>query len=80
MKKIASACLCVTLHFIPDKRLPIKEAVKKVEEEVLEYKKSMDENQIIYDQQYFDDGSIVLYVRKKVKDTPIGNYFNKKLI
>ena len=80
MKKTVSACLCITLHFVPDRRLPRKEANQRVEEEVREYKNSLDENQMVYEQQYFDDGSIVLYVRKKVKDIPIGNYFTKSVL
>lgn len=79
MKKVVSACLCVTLHFIPDRSLPLKEALNKIRLEVEEYIDSLDENQIIYDRKYNDDGSVLLYVRKKVKDIPTGPYFRKEL-
>ena len=80
MKKVVSACLCVTLHFVPDRHLLIKDAVNKIRLEVEEYRNSLDENQMIYDIKYNDDGSVLVYVRKKVKDIPIGPYFKKEII
>ena len=68
------------MHFYPDKRLPIKEAISQVNKEVLEYRNSLDENQMIYDEAYNDDGSVILYVRKKVKDIPVGSYFTRELL
>ena len=80
MKKLVSACLCMTLHFVLDRRLPIKDAKAKVREEVEEFRKSLDDTQIIYDEVYNDDGSVILYIRKKVKDIPPGAYFKKNII
>ena len=80
MKRTIGACLCITLQFVPDRTLPRREREAKVLQEVEEYKNSLDSNQMIYEQQYFDDGSVILYVRKRVKDLPVGNYFTKKII
>lgn len=76
MKTLSSCCLCVTLHFIPDRHLTRNEACERVKQEVLEYRRGLGDNAIIVEEVDMEDGSIFLHVRKKVKDYPVGNYFN----
>ena len=76
MKTLSSCCLCVTLHFIHYRDLTRKEAVERVKQEVLEYRRGLGDNAIIMEEVQMEDGSIFLHVRKKVKDYPVGNYFN----
>ena len=47
LKTLSSACLCITLHFIPDYRLKREEAVNRVKDEVLTYRKNLGDNAII---------------------------------
>ena len=75
LKTLSSACLCITLHFIPDYRLKREEAVNRVKDEVLTYRKNLGDNAIITKEVMMEDGSIILCVRKKVKEYPIGSYF-----
>ena len=76
MKTLSSCCLCVTLHFISDRHLTRNEACERVKQEGLEYRRGLGDNAIIVEEVQMEDGSIFLHVRKKVKDYPIGNYFN----
>ena len=51
-------------------------ATTPVKQEVLEYRRGLGDNAIIVEEVQMEDGSIFLHVRKKVKDYPVGNYFN----
>lgn len=78
MKRIASACLYQTLHFILDLNLPHEEALRRVEEEVEEYKKNASDRYQVIEEEKKEDGTFILKVKKRVSGYPIGDYFKNK--
>lgn len=76
MKRISSACLYQTLHFILDPGLENTEARSKVCSEVESYKAAAGSNIQILKEQNLQDGSVLLEVRKRVSGYPVGSYFD----
>ncbi len=76
MKRIQSACLMQTLHFILDPNVPSEEAIKKVILEVANYKNSAKDSVRISSEKTLEDGSVILSIKKKVSGYDIGNYFD----
>lgn len=76
MKRISSACLYQTLHFILDPSLENTEAKTRVCNEVEGYKAAAGSSIQILKEQELQDGSVLLEVRKKVSGYPVGNYFD----
>ena len=66
MKRVKSACICQTLHFMLKDGLDHLYAVKQVKEEVETYKKNMERNHTKYkivEQTEQPDGSIIVYFK-----------------
>lgn len=77
MKRVVSACLYQTLHFIPDPALPREEAIRKVQEEFTKYKAETGDRIQILEERHPEDGSVRLSIRKKVSGYPVGEYFDR---
>ena len=79
MKRIKESCMLQTLSFILDPSLDPIEAKKKVLEEVMVYKISANNGNsiIILKEEALSDGTILLYVKKKVSGYDAGRYFNE---
>lgn len=79
MKRIQSACICQTLHFLLKDELGHEHAVKLVKEEVAQYKKTLERNRTQYkivEQTEQPDGSIMVKVIKQYNSAPVGNYLD----
>lgn len=79
MKRIKAACICQTLHFMLNEDLGRDYAVKKVREEVEQYKKSMDRKGTQYriiEETEQEDGSIMIQIKKQYNTSPVGDYLN----
>lgn len=76
MKRVLSACLYQTIHFILDERFSKEEALLKVNEEVKKYKEQFKDAVQILKEETMEDGTVKLSIRKKVSGYPIGEYFD----
>ena len=79
MKRIKAACICQTLHFMLKEDAAHDWAVKHVEQDVEQYKKTMERNRTQYkivEQVTQPDGSIILKVIKQYNAGPVGDYLN----
>lgn len=77
MKRVKSACICQTLHFMLKEDLGHDYAVKLVTEEVEHYKKKLEQNRIQYkivEEMPQPDGSIVIKIIKQYNQSPVGDY------
>ncbi len=77
MKRVSSACLYQTLHFILDPAISNDDARAKVCDEVEAYKAASKDTAQILEERTESDGSIILKVRKKVSGYPVGSYFDE---
>ncbi len=79
MKRVKSACICQTLHFMLKEDLGHTYAAKMVREEVEKYKKSLDRNHTRYkivEETVQDDDSIIIKIIKQYNTSPVGDYLN----
>ena len=79
MKRIKAACICQTLHFMLKEDLGHDWAVKQVEQEVEQYRKSLERNHTRYkilEKTSEPDGSILLKVIKQYNSSPVGDYLD----
>lgn len=76
MKRISSACLLQTFHFVLDPTLEETLAKYKVKQEVEKYKLDFKDTVKIVNEEHLNDGTIILCVKKKVSGYSIGNYFD----
>lgn len=79
MKRVKAACICQTLHFMLKEDAAHDWAVKQVEQDVEQYKKTMERNRTQYkivEQVTQPDGSIILKVIKQYNSSPVGDYLN----
>lgn len=79
MKRVKAACICQTLHFQLKEDVSHDYAVKFVQEEVQQYKRTLDRNGTQYkivDETVQPDGSIVVKVIKQYNSSPVGNYLD----
>lgn len=79
MKRIQSACICQTLHFILKEELGHEFAAKQVKEEVEHYKKILDRNRTKYkivEETVQPDDSIIVKVIKQYNQSPVGDYLD----
>jgi hypothetical protein len=76
MKRVTSACLLQILHFVLDPNLEKTLAKEKVKQEVEKYKLDFKDTAKIVKEEYLNDGTIILSVKKMVSGYPIGNYFD----
>ncbi len=79
MKRIQSACICQTLHFMLKEDVAHDYAVQLVKEEVEKYIKTLERNRTIYkivEQTEQPDGSIVIKIIKQYNASPVGDYLD----
>lgn len=79
MKRIQSACICQTLHFLLKDELGHEHAVKLVKEEVAQYKKTLERNRTQYkivEEMEQPDGSMLVKVIKQYNASPVGHYLD----
>lgn len=79
MKRIQSACICQTLHFLLKDELGHDHAVKLVKEEVAQYKKTLERNRTQYkivEETEQPDGSMLVKVIKQYNSSPVGHYLD----
>ena len=79
MKRIQSACICQTLHFILKEDLAHDIAARQVREEVAHYKRTLERNRTLYkivDETTQPDGSIIIRIVKQYNQSPVGDYLN----
>lgn len=76
MKRVLSACLYQTIHFILDERFSKDEALSKVYNELQNYKEQFKDKIQILSEEKLNDGSVILSIRKIVFGYPIGDYFD----
>lgn len=79
MKRVKSACITQTLHFMLKEDVGHDYAVKMVQEEVAKYKAQLDRNRTIYkivSETIQDDGSIMIEIKKQYNSSPVGQYLD----
>ena len=79
MKRVKAACICQTLHFMLKEDVAHDWAVKQVEQDVEQYKRTLERNRTQYkivEQTTQPDGSIMLKVIKQYNSSPVGDYLN----
>ena len=79
MKRIQSACICQTLHFMLKEELPHDEALRQLTHEVAHYKETLELNRVKYrilEETPLEDGSIIVKVIKQYNQSPVGDYLN----
>ena len=79
MKRVKSACICQTLHFMLKEDVEHDYAVRLVKEEVAHYKANLDRNRTAYRivvEIPQDDGSMIVKVIKQYNACPVGDYLN----
>lgn len=79
MKRIQSACICQTLHFILKEELEHEFAAQQVREEVQHYKKILERNRTkfkIVEETVQPDDSIIVKVIKQYNQSPVGDYLD----
>lgn len=79
MKRIKAACICQTLHFMQKEDVAHDWAVKQVEQDVENYKRTLERNRIRYkivEQIAQPDGSVIMKVIKQYNASPVGDYLN----
>ncbi len=79
MKRIKSACICQTLHFMLKEDIDHEHAVKLVHDEVAGYKKQLERNRTqhkIVEETVQPDGSVIIKIIKQYNQSPVGDYLN----
>lgn len=79
MKRVKTACICQTLHFMLKEDTPHDYAVKLVKDEIAAYKSNLEKNRTQYkiiEEVEQPDGSFIVKVIKQYNSSPIGDYLN----
>lgn len=79
MKRVQSACICQTLHFMLKEEIDHSLAARQVAEEVERYKHSLDSTHTKYriiDEKKLEDDSYVIKIRKQYSTSPVGDYLD----
>lgn len=79
MKRVKAACICQTLHFMLKEDVAHDQAVKLVEQDVEQYRRTLERNRTQYkitEQTVQPDGSIIIKVIKQYNSSPVGDYLN----
>lgn len=79
MKRIKSACITQTLHFMLKDDVGHDYAVKLVGEDVKKYKEQLDRSMTkykIFSEETQSDGSVIIEIRKQYNSSPVGNYLD----
>ncbi|MGN0707086.1 MAG: hypothetical protein ACI4JC_03730 [Faecalibacterium sp.] len=79
MKRIQSACICQTLHFLLKDNVPSCEAAKLLDEEIANYKRGLERSRTQYrilSEERQADGSVLVKIIKQYNSSPVGDYLN----
>lgn len=79
MKRIQSACICQTLHFMLKEDTEHNHALMLLKEEIEKYKTSLDKNRTKYkivEETVQNDGSVIMKIIKQYNAAPVGDYMN----
>lgn len=79
MKRIQSACICQTLHFMLKEDLGHEYAKKMITEEVTRYKAQLDRTNAEYkilSETVQPDDSVIIVLKKQYNSSPVGDYLN----
>ena len=79
MKRVRSACICQTLHFLLKEDTDPALAAKLVQDEVAHYKAGLERNRTRYkieEETLLPDGSIQIKIIKQYNAAPVGDYLN----
>ena len=77
MKRVKSACICQTLHFVLKEDVEHSEAAKMVQNEVAHYKKTLGESGTkfrIVEETEQPDNSVIIKIIKQYNQNDIGDY------
>lgn len=79
MKRVQSACICQTLHFVLKEEIPHDEAVSLVNTEVEKYKTDLEKSGSRYrilDEHRESDGSVIIKIIKQYSNCDVGDYMD----
>ena len=79
MKRVKSACITQTIHFLLKEDVGHDYAVKLVNEEVKKYKEQLNKNKTQYkilSEEVQEDDSIVIEIKKQYNTSPVGHYLD----
>ena len=79
MKRVKSACICQTLHFMLKEGFGRDYAAKLVREEVEQYKRALERNHTkhkITEETIESDGSIIIKIIKQYNHSDVGEYLD----
>lgn len=79
MKRIKSACICQTIHFMFKDGISNDFNKRQVLAEVENYKNSLEKNKTqhkIVEETVQDDGSVIIKIIKQYNASPVGDYLN----
>jgi len=79
MKRIKSACICQTIHFMLKDDISTDFNKRQVLAEVENYKNSLEKNKTqhkIVEETVQDDGSVIIKIIKQYNASPVGDYLN----
>lgn len=79
MKRIKSACICQTIHFMLKDDISNDFNKRQVLAEVENYKNSLEKNKTqhkIVEETVQDDGSVIIKIIKQYNASPVGDYLN----
>ncbi len=79
MKRVKSACICQTLHFMLKEGTAPEIAARLVQDEIAAYKASLEKNRTQYriiDETKQSDGSVIVRVIKQYNTSPVGTYLD----
>ncbi len=79
MKRIKSACICQTIHFMLKDGISNEFNKRQVATEVENYKKSLERTKTQYkivEETTEADGSVIIKIIKQYNSSPVGDYIN----
>ena len=79
MKRIKAACICQTVHFLLKEDIAHDLAVRQVQDEVAQYKRTLERNRTqhkILEETTQPDGSVIIKIIKQYNQSPVGHYLD----
>ena len=79
MKRIQSACICQTLHFMLKEGTEPNLARRLVQEEAAGYKRKLESSHVKYkilSEETQEDGTILIKIIKQYNQSPVGDYLD----
>ncbi len=79
MKRVKSACICQTLHFMLKEDIDHALAARQVAEEVEHYKATLEKSGTKYklvSEEKLADESVVIKIIKQYSQSPVGDYLD----